>query len=82
MSVLNSPQVQEALKQAILSKHLRCKCKLKGKIEGMSISVNDILDFTKWIDPDSGKEEYLLLLSGMPLVSISENLFQKHFDSI
>ncbi len=75
---LNSYETQVALTKAIASPKTKCKCKVSGVVEGMSITVGEELDFVKWLNPDTNQNEYLLLLDEMPLVSISKREFDKH----
>lgn len=82
MSTLNSYKTQIALQDAIDSKEDKCKCKLSGKLEGMTLTLDEELDFVEWVNPDNNKSEYLLMLSKTPLISISKKSFDKHYDKI
>lgn len=65
--------------KTIQSNKKKCQCKLKGNVEGMNVTIGEVFDFIKWNNPDNKKDEFLLLLNNMPLVSISKRKFEKYF---
>jgi len=79
---LNSYTTQIAMQNAIVNLSGSCICKMKAKLEGMTLSIGEILDYSIWINPESNREEILLLLSGCPLITISKENFEKHFDNL
>ena len=82
MRTLNSYNTQVALQNAINNKTGKCICVKNGKLEGMTLTIDEVLDYSIWLNPDNNKNEYLLLLEDMPLVSISKLSFEKHFNVI
>lgn len=82
MRTLNSYETQIAISNAISNKTGKCKCKVIGKVEGMTLTLDEILDFTEWKNPYTKKIEYLLIFDDTPLITISKFLFEKHFDII
>jgi hypothetical protein len=82
MRTLNSYNTQVALQNAINNKTGKCICVKNGKLEGMTLTIDEVLDYSIWRNPDNNKNEYLLLLEDIPLVSISKLSFEKHFNVI
>ncbi len=80
--MLNSYNTQVALQNAINNKTGKCICVKVGKLEGVTLTKDEVLDFSIWLDPDNNKPEYLLSLEDIPLISISKLSFEKHFNVI
>ena len=79
MSILNSKAVADAIQNSLDNRLGKCQCKLKGTIEGMDITVGEIFEYSDFLDPDNNTKEYLLIIDDIPLVVISEDLFNQHF---
>lgn len=80
--ILNSKSVQDAIQNSLDNRLGSCQCKLGGTLEGMYITVGEVFEYSNFLDPDNNIKEYLLIFEDIPMISISEELFNKHFNVI